>query len=257
MPTGAPSPIPVNTSLVTASLRTLVNSPQFLAEINNAMHTEIPDNYRDESLLGRASKSVCALRVPRVCKFGVCAGGGCKCSGNYEVSANLQQCSGLKTIQLLRMTDLNSSDFLQGDSKENLTAVIGAELGVGYVECAGPARAELSACGLSPSVSGSATLGLRVKKISAQISAKVVQGTGNNSHRLCLNVTKVLGKVSREDIVWERQELELGTLPGISMPSTLKETLWTKLPLDSVVNRIENVGIKQLQDVLKDEAPCF
>jgi hypothetical protein len=249
--------MPFDINLVTAAARALVNSPEFLAKINALLVTQIPDTYSDENLQAGAKDSVCLLRVPRTCVFGECVGGGCTCSGNYEVSANLQQCSGLKTIELLRMTDLESSNFLQGDSMEDLTAVFGADLGVGLVECAGGARAKLGACGITRSLSGSANVGVSVQKISGRISAKVVKGTGDKSHQLCLNVTEVLGNVNREDIEWKKQELNIGSLPGISMPSGLVDTLWTKLPLDSVVNMAENMGIEKLQDVLEDQAPCF
>jgi hypothetical protein len=270
MPTAAPTG-PFNINLVTSSFGTVnlvstalnafVNSPQFLAEINIAMHAQIPDNYTDESLMVEASEWTDVRQNGGYPAVYHPDGSSSRFPGEYVFSANLQECVGLKTIQLLRMTDLNGTNFVQGDSGENLAAVIGAELGADYVECGGLSNAESTMFsqqfGRNGPHVGGAKLGLRFKKINAQISARVVQGTGDNSHRLCLNITEVLGNMHREDIVWEPW---FGApIPHQPVPSKLLAKLRTdvKLRSDSVVNKVENVGIKTLQDVLKDMAPCF
>jgi hypothetical protein len=253
--TPAPTKSPINMNVVTAALRALVNSPVFLNKINDAMRAHIPNTFNSQNLGGKAAEAVCLAKTPRACLFGKCTPEVCLCTGNYDISANLQGCSGLKTIQLLKLNALDSSDFLQADSMGNMKAVIGAEVGMGYVECVGTAQANVNACGIRHGTSGTATLGVSVKKMSGQISAKLVQGTGD-SNQFCLEVTKVVGNVNAEDIQWKKQQLQLHALP-VQMPNALTQTLWARLPTSTLVDTLEVEAMKQLQDALQNQPQCY
>jgi hypothetical protein len=239
--TPAPTNSPIDVTAVTAAVRAFVNSPEFLNNIKDVMRAQIPDAYSSQSFSGNAATAMCLVNAPTNLSES------CSCRGNYEVSANLQRCSGLKTIEFLKMNALDSSDFLQG-------AVIGAEVGMRYVECTGTAQAKINACSLSLSTSGGATLGFGVKKMSGQISAKVV-AIGN---QFCLTFTKVVGNdANAEDIEWKQQQLQLGALPGVQMPSALTQTLWTRFPTNNIINMLEAEAMKQLQDALQKQPHCF
>jgi hypothetical protein len=233
--------------------RAMLNNPVFLDMINKRVQSSVPDSIPLASV-AKASASAgreCQARAPDF------LGGGCLCYTDYDVSAQLSQCSGLKSVRIKKWV-LEGSGWLQGDGFDDLTAKVGAELAVDTITCTGVANTKGTPCvdALAINVPGSVSATVGVNRISAQVSAKVVPGTGADEGKLCLKVENVSGELGQDNIQIEGFDAQLGELP-IDIPKEMLDSVWKKLPLDSVFNDLKNTALGKLESELKDVAPCF
>jgi len=176
-------------------------------------------------------------------KIGVWAA---KCTVGYKVSAELKSCSNLNravTIQRL----FSPSNALKRDSNGNIFVTLSPLIQMkDYVACFGEAYARAGACGININAKAKEMgAGALIKNIGASISARL---DTSSSGKMCLKVQSVKGKVRPHDVRWAGFKMKFVGLP-ISIPGSVMDAVFMKLPLDKPINNL----VDTLTGTLKDE----
>jgi hypothetical protein len=175
----------------------------------------------------------------------------------YDLEAGLSQCTGISTVGLAKLNELETTDFVTGELG-NLSAKVGAVLKVGGVSCSGSARAMVQPCieGARIPASGSVKAALAIDNIVGRIGAKIVEGTDSNKGKMCLKVTDMTAQVDKNSVRWHGVDVKLGTA-GFSIPTGFLGALWKAIPVDGVVDMIKDEVLKVVQTEFDKITPCF
>jgi hypothetical protein len=215
-------------------LRGIINHDVFVPTMNKAMESHIPNTINPD-----ATEHITGSR-------GIVS---------YDVTAGLTECSGVDSIELVKIHELEGAPILTvGEAGlENLTANLGAEIKLGNITCRGDARVTGSVFGASFSADGKVSAGLAVDKIIGRLSMRLARGAGG---KRCLQAT-VDGQVSQDDIRWTQLEFDLGFPSAIpsALTQSIMNTLTEKLPLGKVIDALERTALQEAQRALGDV--CF
>jgi hypothetical protein len=175
----------------------------------------------------------------------------------YDLTAGLSQCTGLRTVELVKLSELDTTDFVTGKLGD-LSASVGAVLKVGGASCSGSAQAMVQPCieGAKIPASGSVSAAVAIDDIVGRISAKIVEGTDSNKGKMCLKVTEMTGQVDKKNVRWDGVDIKLGGTV-VSIPTNILDAVWGAMPVDSVVEMIKNEVLKAVQSEFDKITPCF
>jgi len=200
---------------VASGLIALMNSPAFLRQVNTAVQSQIPDTVE-------VNESV------QVKQSGV------------ELSAKMTHCTGLKSIQIKGFSKPNGTDAISRDSNGDMLASLSADVEIGGITCGGKTRAEVSAFFLNQGFDSEMSATMNVGQLVLSVSGTLVPGSGLNAGNMCLVVSDFNMDVEQDDITWS--DVNMG-FPGIplSLPDSLVDSVWNRLPLDAVIGHVEAV----------------
>jgi hypothetical protein len=244
-PTAAPTGFDIN--IVANALRILINTDVFLAKINTAIQTQMPNSVSPKVGAKVGPHRSCKVNTPF----------GCGCWLEYDVTAGLSQCTGLRTAELVKLKELDTTDFVTGELGD-LRANVGAVLRVGGAMCSGSAQAMVQPCiqGAKIPASGSVTAAVAIDDIVGHIRAKIVNGTDSNKDKLCLKVTEMTGQVDKNNVKWHGVAIKIGAAV-VGIPPNVLDAVWGAIPVDSVVEMIKNKVLEAVQTKLDEITPCF
>jgi hypothetical protein len=176
----------------------------------------------------------------------------------YDLEARLSQCTGIRTVGLAKLNELETTDFVTGELG-NLSAKVGAVLKVGGVSCSGSARAMVQPCieGARIPASGSVKAALAIDNIVGRIGAKIVEGTDSNKGKMCLQVTEMEGHVPLDGAHWSAYNVNLAKTMPVGFPTAIKNDDWDGLPFQSVVDTLKTKVLGVVQQQLVNIVPCF
>jgi len=202
----------------------MISKPEFISTINSAVQSQAPNSIELNGVKGesRDSKKI-EMWVTH-------------CWLDYKVEGELEQCNGLKSVELLRLVD-TSRDAVTKNANGDIEVSLSPSLRVGGISCNGWGRASGSSCEIRVSASADASAKASVSQIGATLRGRMEQGTGANQGKMCLKVLSIDGDVQQSAVSWSDFRMKWSGL-NIHIPDSVINGAFRAMPLEKPINNM-------------------
>lgn len=222
----------------------LINNPVFLEQFNLGLSEEIKD-------VVKIKKAEVQMTDSTELDLNIF-----KCDLEYDVSARLGQCQGLKTVQILNLVE--TENILTKGPDGELAANISVNLSLNSVTCSGHAHASGSACGIDLDLNANdASVTGSINHIIANMSGRMKKGTDDHEGKSCLEVETIVAEIQQNDIEWSNFSINFDWNSLYSIPDSTIDAIWESMPLEKVIEDLKHVVIVELKKEFDRMALCF